>query len=57
MDWHFQVHQRANEAEKRGTHRSWFVEEPVNHILPPTLGGPKLTTPKGLEKITRSCGL
>ncbi|KAG9256659.1 uncharacterized protein F5Z01DRAFT_634234 [Emericellopsis atlantica] len=26
MDWHFRVHQRANEAEKRGTHRSWYLD-------------------------------
>ncbi|GJN73349.1 hypothetical protein PLIIFM63780_007413 [Purpureocillium lilacinum] len=26
MDWHFRVHQRSNEAEKRGTHRSWYVD-------------------------------
>ncbi|RDA90557.1 hypothetical protein CP533_5676 [Ophiocordyceps camponoti-saundersi (nom. inval.)] len=27
MDWHFRVHQRSNEAEKRGTHRSWYVDQ------------------------------
>ncbi|EHK47185.1 hypothetical protein TRIATDRAFT_217686 [Trichoderma atroviride IMI 206040] len=27
MDWHFQVHQRSTEAEKRGTHRSWYVDQ------------------------------
>ncbi|ODA83776.1 hypothetical protein RJ55_02292 [Drechmeria coniospora] len=27
MDWHFRVHQRSTEAEKRGTHRSWYVDE------------------------------
>ncbi|KAM0425237.1 hypothetical protein ACHAPT_009554 [Fusarium lateritium] len=27
MDWHFRVHQRANEAEKRGMHRSWYVDQ------------------------------
>ncbi|UNI16122.1 mRNA 3' end processing factor [Purpureocillium takamizusanense] len=26
MDWHFRVHQRSTEAEKRGTHRSWYVD-------------------------------
>lgn len=26
MDWHFRVHQRSTDAEKRGTHRSWFVD-------------------------------
>ncbi|KAG6065030.1 hypothetical protein E4U32_007838 [Claviceps aff. humidiphila group G2b] len=26
MDWHFGVHQRTTEAEKRGTHRSWYVD-------------------------------
>lgn len=30
MDWHFKVHQRSTEAEKRGTHRSWFVDEKVS---------------------------
>ncbi|KAF4971719.1 hypothetical protein FSARC_1518 [Fusarium sarcochroum] len=27
MDWHFRVHQRTNEAEKRGIHRSWYVDQ------------------------------
>lgn len=27
MDWHFQVHQRMIEAEKRGQHRSWYVDQ------------------------------
>ncbi|KAI1354278.1 hypothetical protein F5Y01DRAFT_273510 [Xylaria sp. FL0043] len=27
MDWHFRVNQRSNEAEKRGLHRSWLVDE------------------------------
>ncbi|KAL7918253.1 hypothetical protein ACQKWADRAFT_304541 [Trichoderma austrokoningii] len=27
MDWHFHVHQRSTEAEKRGTHRSWYVDQ------------------------------
>lgn len=27
MDWHFRVHQRVAEAERRGQHRSWFVDE------------------------------
>ncbi|KAF7545963.1 hypothetical protein G7046_g9443 [Stylonectria norvegica] len=26
MDWHFRVHQRGNEAEKKGMHRSWYVD-------------------------------
>jgi pre-mRNA cleavage complex 2 protein Pcf11 len=26
MDWHFRVHQRIVEAEKRGQHRSWYVD-------------------------------
>lgn len=30
MDWHFRVHQRGNEAEKRGTHRSWYVDLQVS---------------------------
>ncbi|KAL2265657.1 hypothetical protein VTJ83DRAFT_6757 [Remersonia thermophila] len=27
MDWHFRVHQRMAEAERRGQHRSWYVDE------------------------------
>lgn len=27
MDWHFRVHQRMMEAEKRGQHRSWYVDQ------------------------------
>ncbi|PMD39005.1 hypothetical protein L207DRAFT_544964 [Hyaloscypha variabilis F] len=27
MDWHFKVHQRMAEAEVRGQHRSWYVDE------------------------------
>lgn len=27
MDWHFKVNQRMVDAEKRGQHRSWFVDE------------------------------
>jgi pre-mRNA cleavage complex 2 protein Pcf11 len=27
MDWHFRIHQRMTEAEKRGQHRSWYVDE------------------------------
>ncbi|KAI1646460.1 hypothetical protein F4815DRAFT_198089 [Daldinia loculata] len=27
MDWHFRVNQRMAEAEKRGQHRSWLVDE------------------------------
>lgn len=27
MDWHFRVHQRIVEAEKRGQHRSWYVDQ------------------------------
>ncbi|KAF4121668.1 pre-mRNA cleavage complex 2 protein Pcf11 [Geosmithia morbida] len=26
MDWHFRVHQRGAEADKRGSHRSWYVD-------------------------------
>ncbi|KAF3355928.1 hypothetical protein VD0004_g4683 [Verticillium dahliae] len=26
MDWHFQVHHRLAEAERRGQHRSWYVD-------------------------------
>jgi pre-mRNA cleavage complex 2 protein Pcf11 len=26
MDWHFRVHHRIAEAEKRGQHRSWYVD-------------------------------
>lgn len=31
MDWHFRVHQRMAEAEKRGQHRSWYVDELVSN--------------------------
>ncbi|KAF8864293.1 hypothetical protein BDZ45DRAFT_643016 [Acephala macrosclerotiorum] len=27
MDWHFHVRQRMDEAESRGQHRSWYVDE------------------------------
>ncbi|PQE22803.1 hypothetical protein CJF30_00008397 [Rutstroemia sp. NJR-2017a BBW] len=27
LDWHFRVNQRMVEAEKRGQHRSWYVDE------------------------------
>ncbi|KAK3898834.1 protein PCF11 [Staphylotrichum tortipilum] len=27
MDWHFRVHQRMADAERRGQHRSWYVDE------------------------------
>ncbi|KAG6008182.1 hypothetical protein E4U43_000195 [Claviceps pusilla] len=26
MDWHFRVHQRTTDSERRGTHRSWYVD-------------------------------
>ena len=29
MDWHFRVHQLIAEAEKRGQHRSWYVDDKV----------------------------
>jgi len=29
MDWHFRVHQRIAEAEKRGQHRSWYLDQMV----------------------------
>lgn len=32
MDWHFKVHQRSTEAEKRGTHRSWYVDQQVSFL-------------------------
>jgi hypothetical protein len=35
MDWHFRVHQRMTEAEKRGQHRSWYVDELVCNFLWP----------------------
>lgn len=37
MDWHFQVHQRSTEAEKRGTHRSWYVDQQVSLLCPKLL--------------------
>ncbi len=30
MDWHFRVHQRIAEAENRGQHRSWYVDQMVS---------------------------
>jgi len=30
MDWHFHVRQRMDEAEARGQHRSWYVDELVS---------------------------
>lgn len=27
MDWHFRAHQRMMEAEQRGQHRSWYVDQ------------------------------
>ena len=33
MDWHFRVHQRIVEAEKRGQHRSWYVDQAVSTLL------------------------
>ncbi|KAI0601863.1 hypothetical protein F4775DRAFT_357001 [Biscogniauxia sp. FL1348] len=46
MDWHFRVNQRITEAEKRGQHRSWLVDEmdwintretiDKDHVLPPS---------------------
>ncbi|GAO18460.1 hypothetical protein UVI_02042260 [Ustilaginoidea virens] len=48
MDWHFRVHQRTTEAEKRGTHRSWYVDHQEwlrsreivdsDHVAPPDEG-------------------
>jgi pre-mRNA cleavage complex 2 protein Pcf11 len=29
MDWHFRVRQRMAEAESRGQHRSWYLDELV----------------------------
>lgn len=26
MDWHFRVHQRGVDADRRGAHRSWYVD-------------------------------
>ncbi|KAF4872673.1 hypotheticall protein [Colletotrichum siamense] len=46
MDWHFKAHQRLAEAEKRGQHRSWYVDnndwlksrEAVDVDHPPSTG-------------------
>jgi hypothetical protein len=38
MDWHFKVHQRMAEAETRGQHRSWYVDELVSLVLRYSLG-------------------
>lgn len=49
MDWHFRVHQRIAEAEKRGQHRSWYVDEAVsnncNSLLPPENNNANLFSP------------
>lgn len=39
MDWHFRVHQRIVEAEKRGQHRSWYVDQAVSilSLSPPPM--------------------
>lgn len=34
MDWHFRIHQRINDSERRGQHRSWFVDELVSEFIP-----------------------
>lgn len=36
MDWHFRVLQKTTEAEKRGTHRSWYVDHMVSLIISQT---------------------
>ncbi|KAI1506546.1 hypothetical protein F5X99DRAFT_7341 [Biscogniauxia marginata] len=61
MDWHFRVNQRITEAEKRGQHRSWLVDEmdwintretiDKDHVAPSTnseaaSGGPTSKAPK-----------
>lgn len=50
MDWHFRVHQRMVEAEKRGQHRSWYVDELVR-IIPPLTKDTTLTDTAGLDQI------
>ena len=32
LDWHFGVVQRAKDAEKRGQHRSWYVDKLVSAL-------------------------
>jgi hypothetical protein len=32
MDWHFRVRQRMEEAETKGQHRSWYVDELVSAL-------------------------
>jgi pre-mRNA cleavage complex 2 protein Pcf11 len=32
LDWHFKVNQRMSDAEKRGQHRSWYVDELVSDL-------------------------
>lgn len=47
MDWHFKVKQRSAEAEKRGTHRSWYVDQQVsNSIVTLQPRNPSLTVPQ-----------
>jgi hypothetical protein len=53
MDWHFRVHQRTNEAEKRGMHRSWYVDQRVSHNTTPSQY--KITNNStGLAQVKRS---
>lgn len=35
MDWHFKTNQRMTEAEKKGQHRSWYVDEMVSTLPRP----------------------
>ena len=42
MDWHFRVHQRIAEAEKRGQHRSWYVDQEVRILTHTTTYFPSL---------------
>ncbi|KAJ4307132.1 mRNA 3' end processing factor [Collariella sp. IMI 366227] len=48
MDWHFRVHQRMTDAEKRGQHRSWYVDElQQQDPLPPV--------PEDASRVNNTC--
>jgi pre-mRNA cleavage complex 2 protein Pcf11 len=53
MDWHFRVHQRTNEAEKRGMHRSWYVDQGVSTNPKPSLYDKATNKNSGMAKVKR----
>jgi pre-mRNA cleavage complex 2 protein Pcf11 len=51
MDWHFKVNQRIAETEKRGQHRSWFVDEQVGRPASAITSMGVLTDDTGLGQL------